>query len=136
MQPRASRHALTGSTSSVALPPRFTVPPSPPVVHRRLALHLHDDYLLITPVTEAQSSKTAEESLEDGEAWQVKGFTIGWGVKGKVEAWEGSIETDDEPLELGGILGLARLWDGMSPLLHLTTGSTSRSADSSQLHTS
>ena len=116
MPTRPSRHTPTASTSAVTLPPRFTVPPLPPVVHRRLALYLHNDYLLITPLLEPEDSHKTNTNVGDDEARQVKGVKIGWGVKGGVEPWEGSIETTEEALELGGILGLVRLWDGRSSL--------------------
>ncbi|WWC65301.1 uncharacterized protein I303_107918 [Kwoniella dejecticola CBS 10117] len=70
------------------LPPRFTVPPLPPRLHRHIKLSIVDDGVALSP--------------ENGE-----GVLIRWGVKGKVETF------DCEPGEvvLGGILGIVRLWD-------------------------
>ena len=91
------------------------MPPLPPRIHRKLVVHLHPDGLLIVPLTDIQDGQEPEES-------EVEGFKIGWGVKGRIEGWQGRIETDEDAVELGGILGLVRLWDGESQkLVHLVT---------------
>ncbi|WVQ86142.1 hypothetical protein IAT38_008310 [Cryptococcus sp. DSM 104549] len=54
---------------SAASTPRFTVPPLPPYIHRRLRLSLHDDGVVLAP--------------EDGQ-----GVLVRWGVKGKVEPFD------------------------------------------------
>ncbi|WWC72701.1 uncharacterized protein I206_106665 [Kwoniella pini CBS 10737] len=70
------------------LPPRFTVPPTPPRIHRQIKLSVVEDGVALSP--------------ENGE-----GVLVRWGVKGKVERF------DCEPGEviLGGVLGIVRLWD-------------------------
>ena len=44
-----------------------------------------------------------------------EGVLIKWGVKGALSAWKGEVE---EAVELGGILGVVRLWDSESRILH------------------
>ncbi|WWD20805.1 hypothetical protein CI109_105282 [Kwoniella shandongensis] len=74
--------------SHTSLPPRFTVPPLPPRLHRRLNLGINDEGIVLTP--------------DSGQ-----GVLVRWGVKGKVEPFDG--EAGD--LIIGGILGVVRLWD-------------------------
>ena len=113
MQVKPSRHTPSASSSSHTLPPRYTVPPLPPTIHRKLALYLHDDYLLIVPWRDEAEASPSEDGIDKGEEESVRGVKIGWGVKGKVEAWEGTLDTDEgDAIELGGVLGLVRLWDG------------------------
>ncbi|OWZ73355.1 hypothetical protein AYX14_01249 [Cryptococcus neoformans] len=76
-------------TQATSLPPRFTVPPLPPHIYRRLTLIIHDDGVVLSPDT-GQS------------------VLIHWGVKGKVEPVDGDEQGE---LIIGGILGIARLWD-------------------------
>lgn len=75
------------------LPPRLTVPPLPPRIHRKLAVAATDDGLVIRPL------------VGSGEAVLVR-----WGLRGKVEAVDRS-DLEGE-VELGGIIGIVRLWDG------------------------
>ncbi|ODN90157.1 inositol polyphosphate-5-phosphatase F [Cryptococcus wingfieldii CBS 7118] len=72
------------------LPPRFTVPPLPPTLHRRMNLLPHDAGIILAPPGGAP------------------GVLIGWGVRGKIEPLDGAEEGE---LVLGGVLGIARLWD-------------------------
>nr|XP_019007811.1 inositol polyphosphate-5-phosphatase F [Kwoniella pini CBS 10737]OCF46592.1 inositol polyphosphate-5-phosphatase F [Kwoniella pini CBS 10737] len=78
------------------LPPRFTVPPTPPRIHRQIKLSVVEDGVALSP--------------ENGE-----GVLVRWGVKGKVERF------DCEPGEviLGGVLGIVRLWDAAYLLVFL-----------------
>ncbi|OCF78932.1 inositol polyphosphate-5-phosphatase F [Kwoniella mangroviensis CBS 8886] len=71
-----------------ALPPRFTVPPLPPRIHRQIKLAITDDGVALAP--------------ESGE-----GVLIRWGVKGKVE----TIDCEPGEVVLGGVLGIVRLWE-------------------------
>ncbi|WVW80545.1 hypothetical protein I302_102530 [Kwoniella bestiolae CBS 10118] len=65
------------------LPPRFTVPPLPPRMHRQIKLAITDDGVTLAP--------------ESGE-----GVLVRWGVKGKVE----TIDCEPGEVILGGILGM------------------------------
>ncbi|EIW70203.1 hypothetical protein TREMEDRAFT_30281 [Tremella mesenterica DSM 1558] len=71
---------------------RFIVPPMPPRIHRRLRLVAREDGLVITP---------SDPESHDG-------VMIRWGVESKLQPIE---EHLDQGLEIGGILGLVRLWD-------------------------
>ncbi|WRT70821.1 uncharacterized protein IL334_007820 [Kwoniella shivajii] len=71
-----------------ALPPRFTVPPLPPRIHRQVKVNVTEEGVTLAP--------------EDGQ-----GVLIRWGVKGKVE----TIDCEPGEVTLGGILGIVRLWD-------------------------
>lgn len=75
---------------TTSLPPRFTVPPLPPQIYRRLTLIVHDDGVVLSP--------------DNGQS-----VLIHWGVKGKVEPVDGDEQGE---LIIGGVLGIARLWDG------------------------
>lgn len=83
------------------LPPRLTVPPLPPQLHRRLRVRVIDDGLLLYPGTNSEP--------EDA-------VLIRYGIKAKVEAF--AVPPADESLEgeveLGGVVGIVRLWDGES----------------------
>jgi hypothetical protein len=79
------------------LPPRLTVPPLPPRIHRRLALSVLPDGLLLRP-----TGPTAA-----GEAVLVR-----WGPKGKVE--QVALDPQEPEVEIGGVLGIVRLWDSES----------------------
>lgn len=76
--------------------PKYTVPPTPPIIHRRVSLGQTPHGLVLFPHTSEPS---------DG---PVKGVQVGWGVKGDVVAWTGQAEPC---VELGGVLGIVRLWD-------------------------
>ncbi|WVO16924.1 hypothetical protein L204_104610 [Cryptococcus depauperatus] len=75
--------------SQATLPPKLRVPPLPPYIYRRLFLSVHEDGLALSP--------------EGGQ-----GLLIHWGVRGEIEPVEGGIPGE---LVLGGIIGIARLWD-------------------------
>ncbi|ORY31290.1 SacI homology domain-domain-containing protein [Naematelia encephala] len=102
------RHAPTSSTSLHTLPARYTVPPLPPRIHRRLELALHAEGLILRP-------KSAEGDQE-GEGSGTVGVLVRWGVKGKVQDWDGPAQ---EAVDLGGILGIVRLWDAAYLLVFL-----------------
>lgn len=82
------------ATSSLPnqLPASLTVPPLPPRVHRRLLASASDDGVVLRP---GDSKDPA--------------VLIRWGLRGKVEEVNAA-ENDDE-VELGGVLGIVRLWD-------------------------
>lgn len=64
----------------------------PPQIHRKISLGRSDEgVLLFTQIDEPS-----------------EGVLIKWGVKGALSAWKGEAE---ELVELGGILGIIRLWD-------------------------
>jgi len=74
---------------------KYTVPPMPPQIHRKISLARTDEgILLFTQIDEPS-----------------EGVLIKWGVKGALSAWKGEAE---EVIELGGILGIVRLWDSKS----------------------
>lgn len=124
MPPRG--HTKASSTSSPqlpSLPARLTVPPMPPVIHRRLRLSLTDDGISIIPAP-------AQEDDQEGKAvaGEQAGLLVRWGVRGKVEIDEGRARRsgrksdeneDDDGVVIGGILGVVRLWDGESLTVHL-----------------
>ncbi|KAK4688765.1 phosphatidylinositol 4-phosphatase, partial [Tremellales sp. Uapishka_1] len=100
--PFTPHHTPKSSLSSPAgLPARFTVPPLPPRIHRQLLVTVQPDGILLRPkaADQGQSAKSAE-----------KGVLVRWGVRGKVQAWEGEV-SGDVGVELGGVLGIVRLWD-------------------------
>lgn len=76
----------------MTLPPKYQIPPMPPIVHRRISLARSDDGLVVFAKGEERS----------------EGALLKWGVKGGLSKWSGDIE---EAVELGGILGVLRLWD-------------------------
>lgn len=88
-QNRAYNKTLS-MAQTTSLPPRFTVPPLPPHIYRRLTLIVHDDGVVLSP--------------DNGQS-----VLIHWGVKGKVEPVDGNEQGE---LIIGGVLGIARLWDG------------------------
>ncbi|ORX40908.1 SacI homology domain-domain-containing protein [Kockovaella imperatae] len=109
-------HTHSASSSSHSLPPRFTVPPMPPTIHRKLSLVVRDDCLLIVPRKDVHGDAGSIGDSDNDE----RGVKISWGLKGKVESWEGRVQIhDDEAIELGGILGLVRLWDAAYLLVFL-----------------
>jgi len=106
MPPR--RHVASSSTSSASftLPSRFTVPPMPPKIHRRLVMEVREHGVLLRP----------KPSDDESTAWDARseGVLISWGVRGKVEVLQGGSlgDGDEGGVELGGVLGIVRLWDG------------------------
>jgi len=85
------------------LPPRLTVPPLPPRIHRRLNATVTTDGVVLRPL-----GPTAAE----------EGVLVRWGPRGKVEtldAEDKDAATDAAAgVEIGGVLGIVRLWDGES----------------------
>lgn len=77
---------------NMTLPPKYQIPPMPPIVHRRISLARSEDGLVVFARGEDRS----------------EGALLKWGVKGGLSRWSGDI---DEAVELGGILGIVRLWD-------------------------
>ena len=92
---------------------RFTVPPTPPQIHRRLKLTITEDGVLLRPKANGKPETTDRHPLV--------GVLLHWGVRGKVEAWqeEDPSGVKDDNVELGGILGVVRLWDGESSHLNI-----------------
>ncbi|BEJ10777.1 hypothetical protein CspHIS471_0101990 [Cutaneotrichosporon sp. HIS471] len=95
---------LTGlaiSSLSNQLPARISVPPFPTTIHRRLILSLTDHGLLLKPVGIVPVSEDPA-------------VLIHWGLKGKVEPYDSapaSTGQGDDEVEIGGVLGIVRLWD-------------------------
>jgi hypothetical protein len=94
---------LAISSLSNQLPARISVPPFPTTIHRRLLLALTDDGLLLKPASTAPVS--------DDPAVLIK-----WGLKGKVEPCDAAPASSGDEVEIGGVLGIVRLWDGTSTL--------------------
>lgn len=92
------------AAASKSLPARLTVPPLPPRIHRRLELSATADGLLVRAAGNGPSSDAV---------------LVRWGPRGAVEPVNAAVYADDEgtSVELGGVLGIVRLWDGMSPRL-------------------
>ena len=77
----------------------------PPQIHRRIFMTMGPNGLIIIPKAEEESAPPIGTHR--------RGASIGWGVKGRVEHWEGAVQREhDQWVEIGGILGLVRLWDG------------------------
>lgn len=104
---RANPTQLKGlaiSSLSNQLPARISVPPLPIPIHRRLVLTLTDDGLLLKPTGIAPVT----EDLA---------VLIHWGLKGKVEPCYSAPASSGEgegEVQIGGVLGIVRLWDGTS----------------------
>ncbi|KAL1412508.1 hypothetical protein Q8F55_000254 [Vanrija albida] len=82
---------------SKSLPARLTVPPLPPRIHRRLDLSAVADGLLLRPAGNGPSSEAV---------------LVRWGLRGSVEPVSPSVyDNDSAGVELGGVLGIVRLWD-------------------------
>lgn len=84
----------------------------PPQIHRRLTLSLSPHGLVLRPKSSAPLDKQPSR-LYKGENEISPGVLMHWGVKGKVEVYDRGAEEDDT-VDLGGILGIVRLWDGTS----------------------
>lgn len=101
----AQLNGLAISSLANQLPARISVPPLPIPIHKRLVLSLADDGLLLQPTGIAPV-------VED------PAILIHWGLKGKVEACyslpASAVEGEGE-VDIGGVLGIVRLWDGMYP---------------------
>lgn len=98
--------------------PKYTIPPTPPTIHRKLLLTKHHDGLVISPlrreISHSDEVADRDEKEDNGEAAKAKGefvegVMIGWGVRGEVKGWEGEVVS--EGVEIGGVLGVVRLWD-------------------------
>ncbi|GMK56774.1 hypothetical protein CspeluHIS016_0306140 [Cutaneotrichosporon spelunceum] len=99
--PHTKPIGLTISSLSNQLPARLSVPPFPTPIHRRLILATTDDGLLLKPV----STPPAPES---------PAVLVRWGVKAKVEPCDSapaSTRDGQDEVEIGGVLGIVRLWD-------------------------
>lgn len=94
-RPKSSRPTHI-STSSLPgqLPAKLTVPPLPPRIHRRIFASASDDGVILSPSDDSKDHAVL----------------IHWGLRGKVERCK-ALESDEQ-LELGGVLGIVRLWDG------------------------
>lgn len=110
-----SRHAQSPSTSSLrSLPARFTVPPLPPRIHRRLKIKVVREGVALSPV----SSHDAD--LDSSFHAPEPGILIRWGTKAKIDTdySEPDLEDLDDEEEdhvlIGGALGTVKLWDGES----------------------
>lgn len=89
------------------------VPPFPSHPHRKLRLSVHPQGLLLRPVAPHSDGNIGTPRAPG------RGVLIRWGAKGRVEAWDGTglgdNDEDETDVDLGGILGLVRLWDGTRP---------------------
>lgn len=108
-----SRHAQSPSTSSLrSLPARFTVPPLPPRIHRRLKIRVVRDGVALCPAT------SHDADLDSSFHAPEPGILIRWGTKAKIDTdySEPDLEEDDEEdhddVFIGGVLGTVKLWDG------------------------
>ncbi|KAJ9103285.1 hypothetical protein QFC21_002708 [Naganishia friedmannii] len=120
------------SQTTPTLPPKFRVPPLPPRIHRRLLLQPTDDGLVIRP------SSSSPSSVQDAED---EGIVIGWGPKGAIQRLSASAAQPDDgnassstellELQIGGILGVSRLWSTAYLLVFLNNPPTSTSATTS-----
>ncbi len=79
----------------------------PPRIHRTLLMVICKDGVGLRPTLSAGGSAPEEPAAA---------VMIRWGVRGKVETWQGASfsEAGEEEVELGGILGIVRLWNGES----------------------
>jgi hypothetical protein len=103
--PSAKSTGKSGTRSSQTtptLPSKFRVPPLPPRIHRRLELQSTDEGLLV----KAAGRGNTDEAI-----------LITWGPKGTVQRYQPTKDSGDisgnadvETLEIGGILGITRLW--------------------------
>jgi hypothetical protein len=128
--PRASLQSdrvATNNQATPTLPSKFRVPPLPPQIHRRLYLKPLSDGLIVT----SHQSETPHSRGTD-DVW------IGYGPKGQVKRWKDldsqrkqrlpTVSKDDpSTLEIGGILGLTRLWETSYLIVFLSTPKPKRS---------
>lgn len=95
------RSGTRSSQSTPTLPSKFRVPPLPPRIHRPLELQSTDEGLLVKP----SGSGNREEAI-----------LVAWGPKGTIQRYQpkesqgNNANADAETLEIGGILGITRLW--------------------------
>ncbi len=103
------------------------MPPMPPQIHRRLTLSITSEGVILRPKSSSSSSafssshtstKTSSSGPSGGKEKSERGIgggdglmgvKIKWGLKGKIESVQGG---EDGTVDLGGILGIVRLWDG------------------------
>lgn len=103
--PHTQLKGLAISSLSNQLPARISVPPFPTPIHRHLVLALTDDGLRLKP-------------LGIGPVSEGPAVLIHWGVKGKVEPCDSAPASSgegDAEVEIGGVLGIVRLWDCTLP---------------------
>lgn len=88
--------SATSSQTTPTLPSKFRVPPLPPRIHRRLVLQPIEEGLVVRPARD-----DAGESI-----------LITWGTKGTIRRHipDQDVGSDAESLQIGGILGITRLW--------------------------
>lgn len=105
MTPRAGSRSTPSSRPNSAtirgLPLSLQVPPLPPSIYRSLLVSTAPDGLIIVPTQGSRS----------------KGVRIGWGAKGKVVKLEddaGIATSEEEAVEVKGLAGIVRLWNGQS----------------------
>jgi hypothetical protein len=65
----------------------------PPRIHRTLRLSIHDNGLIMSP-------ETGDSVL------------LQWGIKGRLVDIAGDAEGNGVGVDIGGILGVVKLWDG------------------------
>lgn len=112
---------MEGSFPKV-LNPKYTIPPTPPIIHQRLILQKLKEGILISPsgCTDHIKNQNGEvgQPSQTGEGGSqgefVRGVMVKWGVKGEVRPWEGIVDQEGvqgDEVEIGGVLGVVRLWD-------------------------
>lgn len=105
------------------LPSKYRIPPLPPHIHRRIYLKPLQDGLLLGSSASSSNAGVGR----DNDVW------IGYGPKGQIKRWRDLdaqrkqrpfVETVKEDpvasLEIGGILGLTRLWETAYLLVFLS----------------
>jgi hypothetical protein len=133
-----SERLATNNQATPTLPSKFRVPPLPPRIHRRLYLSPQDDGLLISSTRKSTGGRSKDDVL------------VGYGPKGQVrrcgemdqqgqqqrkQRSGNTVDSTNNPLEIGGILGLTRLWETAYLIIFLasprsTPNSTSTSSSS------
>lgn len=140
--PRTSathERVASNNQGTPTLPSKYRVPPLPPRIHRRIYLKPVQDGLLLGSHTTHTNTGTGQ----DDDVW------IGYGPKGQIKRWK-ELEPQrkqrpfvgtnkDEPiqtLEIGGILGLTRLWETAYLLVFLSPPRSSLNANANPTTTS
>ena len=130
----ASDRVTTNNQATPTLPSKYRVPPLPPRIHRRIYLKPVQDGLLLGSSASTSNTGTGQ----DNDVW------IGYGPKGQIKRWKELdpqrkqrpfVETvKEEPiqsLEIGGILGLTRLWETSYLLVFLSPPRSASNTSSS-----
>lgn len=100
--PNAKRISLR---SPVGLPPSLQVPPSPLSIHKALLVRATARGLRVRPKAGSNQLGSSKKG----------GVVLGWGVKGKLSAYEQDEGEEDEgeEVEVKGLVGIVRLWNSV-----------------------